>query len=382
MKSLAILGSTGSIGTQTLEVVKRFPGSFSVFLLSAAGSKTSLLREQIRIFAPRIVYVASKEVAKSLSREFSSCGVTVLSNEDELSQIVAQREVDVLVAASSGISALPIILSAIRAKKTIALANKEVMVCAGELVRNLVKQTGARLLPVDSEHNAIFQCLQEKPLEEVSRVILTASGGPFLNKTLDDLKEVSVKDVLNHPTWTMGPKITVDSSTLVNKGLELIEARWLFDCAPDKLEAVIHPSSSVHGMVEWIDGHVHMVMNRPSMLYPIQHVLTLDEGRKGGSFDFWNFKEPFSLDFSPIDETKFLGFSLAKRAIQQGLSMPCFFNAANEVLVNRFLRGEISWKQITTKLSDLMDSHNPIPCSSLESILEVDQEAGLLASQA
>ncbi|WP_213357780.1 1-deoxy-D-xylulose-5-phosphate reductoisomerase [Chlamydiifrater phoenicopteri] len=379
MKNLAVLGSTGSIGTQTLEVVRRFPTSLSVFLLSAAGNKLDLLREQIKTFSPKVVYVASKERARALANEFSS--LSVLCDENELTQVVAQKEVDILVAASSGISALPVILSAIQSKKTIALANKEVMVCAGELVRNLVKKTGARLLPVDSEHNAIFQCLQEKPLEEVSRIILTASGGPFLNKSLDELEKVSIKDVLNHPTWTMGPKVTVDSSTLVNKGLELIEARWLFDCPIEKLEAVVHPSSSVHGMVEWIDGHVHMVMNRPSMLYPIQHVLTLDEGRKKGSLNFWNFKESFSLDFSPIDEQKFLGFALAKRAIQQGLSMPCFFNAANEVLVKRFLRGEISWKQITTKLSDLMDVHDPTPCSSLESILEVDREAGLLASR-
>ncbi|MBQ8498407.1 1-deoxy-D-xylulose-5-phosphate reductoisomerase [Chlamydia sp.] len=378
MKRLALIGSTGSIGKQVLQVVRAIPDTFIVETLAAYGRNQEKLVAQIKEFMPRIVAVREEVTYKKLRKLFPH--IEILLGEEGLVAVASESSLDMIIVASSGIDALPAVIAAIQKKKTIALANKETLVAAGELVTTLAKENHVQILPIDSEHNALFQCLEGKDSSRIKKLLLTASGGPLRNKSKKELQTVTLQEVLQHPVWDMGPKITVDSSTLVNKGLEIIEAFWLFGLESVEIDAVIHPQSLVHGMVEFCDGTIISVMNPPSMLFPIQHVLTFPDcypSLRSGL----DFRERQILEFFPIDEERFPSIRLAKQVLCEKGSSGCFFNGANEGLVQRFLAGEIAWHQILPKLQVLMDKHTVRPCLSLEEVIQIDSEARALACE-
>lgn len=338
----------------------------------AAYSNVELLMEQILRFQPKIACIYLEAHYQQLKTKFPD--IRIVTGMEGLLEVASYEEADFVVMAIVGLSALKPTLAAIEAGKTIGLASKEVLVSAGELVMALCAKKGVKLLPIDSEHSAIFQCLDQKPAREVRRIILTASGGPFRDWSAEQLEKITVTQALAHPKWKMGPKITIDSSTLMNKGLEMIEARWLFDLSPEKIDVVIHPQSLVHSFVEFIDGSLLAQISEPDMVFPIQYALTYPERIEGlfKPFDFcanqqWHFYQP--------DQTKFLALTLAYEAMQMGKSAPTFLNGANEVLVDRFLKKEISWLSISQILEKLLDRHQKIQLDSLETILNVDREA-------
>ncbi|EPP36811.1 1-deoxy-D-xylulose-5-phosphate reductoisomerase [Chlamydia avium] len=378
MKHLAIFGSTGSIGRQTLSIVRSFPDAFKVVALAAYGNNKDIFFDQIREFSPSIISVYDQQLYYEILQEFPRAQVFL--GEEGLIAAATAQELDTVVAASSGIAALSAIIEAIKAGKVLALANKEVLVSAGEIITGIIRQYQTKVLPIDSEHNALYQCLEGRDPSEVRKLILTASGGPLFRKSKKELAHVTLQDVLNHPIWNMGEKITVDSSTLINKGLEIIEAYWLFGLENTEIDAIIHPQSLIHGMVEFTDGTVLSVMNPPSMLFPIQHVLTAPK-RYSSPCPGMDFSKSHALEFFPIDEEKFPSIRLARQVLSDRGSSGAFFNAANEVLVYRFLRGEIAWCDILNKLSKLMENYKAFACSSLEDILEIDKEARVFAQE-
>lgn len=371
MKKIAVLGSTGSIGKSTLRIVQHLSDSLKVVAL-AAGSNSELLAEQIRLFNPEIVCLYDKEKAAALQSSFPA--LHVVAGEEGLQEVASYSSVDFVVMAIVGMRALKPTIHAIEAKKTIGLASKEVLVSAGEYISTLATQKGASLLPIDSEHSAIFQCLEGRSLQEIRRVILTASGGPFRSSSLEELKNVTVEEALAHPTWNMGHKVTIDCSTLINKGLEMIEARWFFNLPPEKIEVVVHPQSLIHSFIEFIDGSILAQINEPNMIYPIQYALTYPN-RKKGMFPPFDFLKNNQLTFFPPDLEKFPALRLAQESMTAGKSYPAYLNAANEVLVDRFLRREISWSAISFLLAKLLNKHQALPAESLETILSIDQEA-------
>lgn len=333
----------------------------------AAKSNIDLLERQAREFSPKLVAVYEPEAALELQKRIPQ--IPVLAGMDGLKAVASLREADFTMLAMTGSVGLIPAIAAIEAGKEIGLANKEVLVCAGELISDLARKKGVPLLPVDSEHSALFQCLKGEKKEQVRRLILTASGGPFRNWT--DLSQITPDDALAHPNWRMGPKVTVDCSTLINKGLEMIEARWLFDIEPGRIEAVIHPQSRIHSCVEFIDGSMMAQMSDPDMILPIQYALTYPE-RRAGLMPPYDFLKNGTLTFFPPDKEKFRCLQLAMDAMKAGQSYPCFLNAANEVLVDRFLKKKISWIEIGTKLEKLISSHKAQNLLTLEAILEVD----------
>ena len=367
MKRIAILGSTGSIGRDALEVAKHL-GCEIVAL--AAHSDIDLLEEQA-------LYDEAK--ARELQRRLP--GVRVVSGQTGLIEVATHEEADFLISAIVGMAGLVPTLKGIEAGKTVGLANKEALVAAGELMMEAAKKSGTQILPIDSEHSAIFQCLQGERLSDIKRIILTASGGPFLNFSEEQLKKVSVRDALNHPTWKMGKKISVDSSTLMNKGLEVIEASLLFSLPIDAIEVVIHPQSLVHSFVECIDGSLLAQMGVHDMKGPIQYALTYPNREKGivSCIDFTKYSK---LEFFPPEWKKFPCLGLAYEAAKTGGTLPCFMNGANEVLVERFLAGELHWNEIGKKLERLLSAHRSVTQESLEMLLEVDKEARTLAKKA
>jgi 1-deoxy-D-xylulose-5-phosphate reductoisomerase len=371
MKKIAVLGSTGSIGTNTLRVVEHLSNSFQITAL-AAHSQSDLLAQQIAKVKPEIACLYQTEKASELQRQFPK--VKIVTGDEGLEEIVTHTSVDYVVMAIVGLRALKPTIRAIQAGKTIGLASKEVLVSAGEYISTLAKEKGVPLLPIDSEHSALFQCLEGKNLKEIRRVILTASGGPFRQYTKEALDKVTVDEALAHPTWKMGPKVTIDSSTLMNKGLEMIEARWLFDFPPEKIEVVIHPQSLVHSFIEFIDGSMLAQVNEPHMIYPIQYALTYP-ARKPSLFPPFDFIKNGHFTFTPPDFDRFPALKLAKEAMAVGKSTPAYLNAANEILVDRFLKKEISWKSISSKLEKLIERHRVRSAESLEAILSVDFEA-------
>lgn len=371
MKKIALLGSTGSIGKSTLRIVQHLPDSFRITAL-AAHSNHQLLAEQIEQFQPEMACIYMPEKAAELKRRFPQ--VRIVTGDEGLAEIVASDRVDYVVMAIVGMRALKPTIQAIEAKKAIGLASKEVLVSAGEYISNLAKKNQISFLPIDSEHSAIFQCLEGRNHQEIRRVILTASGGPFRKHSREQLNAVTVDEALAHPTWNMGPKVTVDSSTLVNKGLEMIEARWFFDLPPEKIEVIIHPQSIVHSFVEFIDGSIIAQINEPNMIYPIQYALTYPE-RKVGIFPPFDFLKNSQLTFFSPDLEKFPALRLAQESLKMGKSWPAYFNAANEILVERFLKKEIPWNAIAALLEKLLARHQAIPTESLEAILSVDQLA-------
>lgn len=370
MKKIAILGSTGSIGTQTLEVV-RANGDLQVTALSA-GSNISMLEEQIREFKPIYAVVYEEEKAKELKIKVADTDVKVLSGMEGLLTIASMKESDILVTAIVGMIGIRPTIAAIKAKKDIALANKETLVTAGHIIMKLAKEYGVNILPVDSEHSAIFQCLNGERHREIDKLLITASGGPFRGRTKEQLQNVTVADALKHPNWAMGRKITIDSSTLVNKGLEVMEAKWLFDVSFDKIEVVVQPQSVIHSMIQFVDGGIMAQLGTPDMRLPIQYALYYPERRPldGERLDFAKLK---NLTFEAPDVENFPALSMAYEAGRIGGSMPTVFNAANERAVAKFLDEKIAYLEIIEIIKECMKQHKVIGEPTVEEILETER---------
>lgn len=372
MKNIGILGSTGSIGTQTLDVVRSHPGDFCVTALSA-GSNIELLEKQIREFSPKIAAVGSEELAKELRVRVADRDVQVLSGMEGLLEMAVQPEMEILVTAIVGMIGIRPTMEAIRAGKDIALANKETLVTAGHLIMPLAKEHQVRILPVDSEHSAIFQCLHGEEHRAVEKLLITASGGPFRGRSRSELAGVTLQDALKHPNWSMGQKITIDSATLVNKGLEVMEAKWLFGIDLDQIQVVVQPQSIIHSMVEFCDGAVMAQLGTPDMRLPIQYALYYPERRylEGERLDFRRLTQ---ITFEEPDMETFEGLPLALRAARAGGSMPTVFNAANERAVAKFLKGDIRFLDIYEIIRASMERHPVIPEPGLEEVLQTEQE--------
>ena len=369
MKKIAILGSTGSIGTQTLEVV-RANGDIEVLGI-AAGSNIRLLEEQIREFHPRLAAVWSEEKARELKLRVADTDTRVVSGMDGLLEVSIMADTDILVTAIVGMIGLRPTIEAIKAGKDIALANKETLVTAGHIIMPLAEENHVSILPVDSEHSAIFQSLQGNEGKSIHKILLTASGGPFRGKKEEELLEVRVEDALKHPNWTMGQKITIDSSTMVNKGLEVIEAKWLFGVSVDRVQVVVQPQSIIHSMVEYVDGAIMAELGTPDMKLPIQYALYYPERRylAGDRVDFWSLGK---LEFAKPDMDTFYGLKLAYEAGEKGGSLPTVFNAANELAVRQFLNREIKYLEIVEIIEDCMRAHQNIENPTLEQILDTE----------
>jgi 1-deoxy-D-xylulose-5-phosphate reductoisomerase len=373
MKRLAILGSTGSIGMNTLDIVRQFPERFEVISLSA-GLNTQLLKQQILQFRPKVVSVLNKALSEALRRELLKASVEVVHGVEGLIQVATHPEVDLVVSAIVGAVGLIPTLSAIKTGKTIALANKEPLVMAGKIVMEEAKRNHAQILPVDSEHSAIFQSLLGHQKEDIRRLILTASGGPFLNLPMARLREVTVKEALNHPHWEMGKKITIDSASLMNKGLEVIEAHWLFNVPVEKIAVQIHPQSVVHSMVEYIDGSIVAQMGIADMRIPISYALSFPHRLKL-NLPPLDLYQRGALTFFPPDLERFPCLKLAYRSIEIGETMPAILNAANEIAVNAFLEGSVKFTEIPLLLQRVMEEHEVKPLHTIEDILRADHWA-------
>jgi 1-deoxy-D-xylulose-5-phosphate reductoisomerase len=370
VKRLAILGSTGSIGQSALAVVSAHPTRLAVVAL-AAGDNAERLAEQTRTFAPLIVGMGTPQAAERFRSAVGSLSPDIVTGEDGLIAVATHRDVDIVICASSGTTALRAVLAAIDAGKTIALANKEVLVMAGELVMAAARRTGAMILPVDSEHNAIHQCLHARPLDEVRRLILTASGGPFRGWTDEDLQRVDPVLALKHPTWQMGRKITIDSATLMNKGLEVIEARWLFGVEADRIDVLVHPQSIVHSMVEFRDGSVIAQLGVTDMRLPIQYACSYPD-RWGGALPRLDLAKAGRLDFLEPAHDRFPCLGLAYRALREGGTAPVVLNAANEVAVASFLDGRLAFTAIPMVIERTLNAHQAESVLTLELIRQVD----------
>ncbi|MCI8782349.1 MAG: 1-deoxy-D-xylulose-5-phosphate reductoisomerase [Dorea sp.] len=369
MKKIAILGSTGSIGTQTLEVVRE-NGDIEVCGI-AAGSNIGLLEEQVRMFRPRLAAVWSEEKAKELKTRISDTDTRVVSGMDGLLEVSTLKETEIIVTAIVGMIGIRPTIEAIKAGKDIALANKETLVTAGHIIMPLAKENHVSILPVDSEHSAIFQSLQGNERKTLHKILLTASGGPFRGKKEEDLLEIRVEDALRHPNWAMGQKITIDSSTMVNKGLEVIEAKWLFGVDVDQVQVVVQPQSIIHSMVEYVDGAVMAQLGTPDMKLPIQYALYYPKRRylPGDRVDFWSLGK---LEFEKPDMDTFYGLKLAYDAGRKGGTLPTVFNAANELAVRQFLNREIKYLEIVEIIEDCMQVHRNIENPSLQEILDTE----------
>lgn len=370
MKKIAILGSTGSIGTQTLEVVRENKDIEVLGL--AAGNNIKLLEEQIREFKPRLAAVWKEEKAKELRENIKDLNVKVVSGMEGLIEVAVLEEAEILVTAIVGMIGIRPTIEAIKAGKDIALANKETLVTAGHIIMPLAKEYQVAILPVDSEHSAIFQSLQGSNHSELHKILLTASGGPFRGRKREELVNIQVEDALKHPNWEMGRKITIDSSTLVNKGLEVIEAKWLFDVDIEQIEVVVHPQSIIHSMVEYVDGAIIAELGTPDMKLPIQYALYYPE-RRYLSGERVNFASLSQLTFEKPDMETFYGLRLAFEAGKEGGSLPTVFNAANELAVSKFLNRKIGYLQIPEIIEVCMRNHKNILNPSVEEILQTEK---------
>jgi len=372
MKRVVLLGSTGSIGTSACKVIQDLLEDIQLVGL-AAGRNVSLLREQVEEFNPSAISVMNHEAANELTKEYQGTP-KVFCGADGLVQLATMKEADIVLIAIVGTAGLQPALAAIRAGKDIAVASKEILVMAGETVMNDASKHGVKVLAVDSEHSAIFQCLEDKPTESVKHLWLTASGGPFRNKPTEGFGGITVEQALKHPSWEMGPKITIDSATLFNKGLEMIEARWLFDIEMSRVKVIIHPQSVIHSMVEFVDGSMLAQLSTPDMCLPIQYALTYPD-RASSDRVQTNLAEIGRLDFEEPDTERFPSLNLARRAGEEGGTLPAVLNAANEVAVEAFCNREIEFTAITKIVADTMDAHKLISAPTLEEILEADSWA-------
>lgn len=371
MKNISLIGSTGSIGTQSLEVIENSDNLRAVAL--TANSNVELLAQQIRRFNPQFACIADKNRYADLKSAVADLPVKISSGYEGLIEASTLSECDTVLTAIVGNAGLELTVEAIKARKNIALANKETLVTAGELIMPMCKEFGVSLLPVDSEHSAIFQCLNGENRGEISKIILTASGGPFYGKTVNELKDVTVKDALNHPNWSMGSKITIDSATLMNKGLEMIEAKWLFDVEIDDIQPVIHRQSIIHSAVEFVDGSVIAQMGMPDMRLPISYALNYPKRVKSISKPM-NIFDIGNLTFDKPDTDTFKCLSLAIRAVESGKTLPAVMNGANEAAVDLFLKGKIGFLQIADAVESAMNNHTPENVS-IDTVLKADKEA-------
>ena len=369
MKKIALLGSTGSIGTQTLDVVRHYPNDFQVTAL-AASSNITRLEEQRREFKPKMAVVFNEAKALELKHNIRDLEVEVLSGMDGLLAAATEESADIVLTAVVGMIGIRPTIAAIEAGKDIALANKETLVTAGHLIMPLAKEKGVKILPVDSEHSAIFQCLQGENRGQIHKILLTASGGPFRGRTLDQMRDIQVEDALKHPNWVMGRKITIDSATMVNKGLEVIEARWLFDVGLDQIQVVVHPESVIHSAVEFDDSAVIAQLGTPDMRLPIQYAL-FDRKPLGG--EWLDLFKLGTLHFEQPNLEVFRGLQLAYDALNIGGSMPTVFNAANEMAVAKFLDRKIKFLDIPEIIGEAMEKHTAVKSPSLDAILDTEK---------
>jgi len=371
-KKIALLGSTGSIGLQTLQVVDMFPDQFKIVSIAAGGSRIDIIEKQIIKYKPQIVSITNEESAKKIKSKFASQEIKVFSGLEGVVEAAVMEDVDIVVAAISGAAGLVPTLAAIKSGKDIALANKETLVAAGGLVMEEVRKNGVNLLPVDSEHSAVFQCLVPEHIKAVASLVLTASGGPFRGYSLDALKDITPEQALKHPNWSMGSKISIDSATLMNKGLEVIEAHWLFGLDYSKIEVVVHPQSIIHSMVRYGDGSILAHLGYPDMRIPIQFALTYPE-RWGNTLEQLDFAQIGTLTFENPDRLGFPSLELAYYAGKEGGIMPAILNAANEMAVEMFLNGQIKFLQIPQLVEMALTKSQQIVDPSLEDILEADK---------
>lgn len=369
-RSIVVLGSTGSIGTQTLEVCKWHQGDTEVVGL-AAGRNIDVLEGQVRAFCPRIVGIADSDAALAFKDRVSDLRIEIVSGKDAASEVASYEDADLAVCSIVGMEGLIPTLKAIESGKTIALATKEALVSAGQIVMDAASGRGVKVLPIDSEHSAIFQCLQGNDIAGVKRLILTASGGPFLRLSKEEMETVTPKEALRHPTWSMGPKVTIDSATLMNKSLELIEARWLFGVSPGKISAVIHRQSVVHSMVEFVDGSILAQLGSQDMRLAIQYALCYPH-RVEGHCDKLDLIEVGSLTFEEPDLERFPALRLGYEALRVGGTLPCVMNAANEEAVRLFLGEYIGFGDIARLVEETMQNHEVLEASSLEQVLAAD----------
>ncbi|MBX3427262.1 MAG: 1-deoxy-D-xylulose-5-phosphate reductoisomerase [Pirellulales bacterium] len=372
-KRVAVFGSTGSIGASALEVIEASGGALQAIALSA-HSRVDELAAQAKRFRPRWIIASNPEAAVRLDRKKLPRNCELLVGPEALTKVAQHADVDVLLAGIVGRAGLESTWAALEHGKTVALANKETMVMAGELVSRLVAEKGGRLLPVDSEHSALFQALQSGSTEEVARLVLTASGGPFKNWPLHELQQITVAEALAHPTWTMGPKITIDSATMMNKALEIVEARWLFGVSAEKIEVVIHPQSVVHSLVEFVDGSVVAQMSPPDMRLPIQYALHYPE-RVAGVARRIDWRQPFRLEFEPPDRDRFPAIALGEEAARAGGSAGAVLNAANEAAVAQFLEGDLHFTEIVPACRSVLKAHQFESRPTLEQLCQLDRWA-------
>ncbi len=368
MKNLAILGSSGSIGKNALWVAERFPEELNIFALSV-NTDTAALADQVERYKPKIVCIADREAAACFKPEANDTELVV--GEEGLERIAAHPDVDITVNAVSGFAGLRSTLAAAKAGKRIALANKESMVAGGDLVNAAAAANNAEIIPIDSEHSAIFQCLKAGRASEIRRLILTSSGGPFRSLPKEKFSGITVDQALAHPTWNMGKKITIDSATLMNKGLEIIEAVYLFGLKSERVDVVIHPQSVVHSMVEFIDGSIIAQMSRPDMRLPIQYALFYPERREMGEADL-GFDKKFALDFEPPDEDRFPSLRLAREALNKGKTAPAIYNAANEIAVESFLNGKIGFTDISEIVEHALNNTEISKPDNIDSLILAD----------
>lgn len=371
MKKISLLGSTGSIGTQTLDVIRLNKEKFSVEAM-ACGNNIELFSKQIEEFNPKLVAISSEEGAKELSRRFPN--IHVAYGQDGLIEVATFDESNLLVNSVMGMKGMIPTYEAIRAGKEVALANKETLVAAGEIIMAEARNNQVRILPIDSEHSAIFQCLQGKS-NKIKRIILTASGGPFRNYSLEQLNNVTLEDALNHPNWSMGKKITIDSATMMNKGLEVIEAKWLFDVTLDDIQVHVHPQSIVHSAVEFEDCSIIAQMGMPDMKVPISYAVTYPDRIYCGGQSLDLFTKGANLTFEPVDLNIFKCLKFAYEASRHGKSYPALLNGANEQLVEEFLNGRIRFIEIQETLEEILEEHNPIDIKTVDDVVSIDRIA-------
>jgi len=378
-RHIAILGSTGSIGTQALEVVRELPDLFEIEVLTA-NKNADLLIKQALEFKPNSIVITDESLFETVSEALRNEPIKVFAGVEAICQVVEMESIDIVLTALVGFSGLKPTLSAIQAGKNIALANKETLVIAGDIITKAASEKGVNIYPVDSEHSAIFQCLTGEFHNKIEKIYLTASGGPFRGKTKKELEHISVTQALKHPNWTMGAKVTIDSASLMNKGLEVIEAKWLFNLLPDQIEVVIHPQSIIHSMVQFQDGSIKAQLGIPDMKLPIQYAFTYPQ-RAQNSFKRFSVEDYSLLSFEKPDLSTFKNLALAYQALKKGGNMPCILNAANEIAVERFLKGEIGFNQMPDLIEQCMEEIAFIEQAKLEDYIQTDTHTRLLAEE-
>lgn len=377
-KKIALLGSTGSIGTQALQVIEAHPERFEAYILTA-NNRVERLIEQARKFQPEIVVITNEEKYNTLKNALADLPIKVYTGKDALCEVVEDEQVDIVLTAMVGFAGLRPTIRAIKAHKTIALANKETLVVAGDLINRLVEENKVAILPVDSEHSAIFQCLSGEGANKIEKILLTASGGPFLHFPIEKLANVNKDQALHHPTWTMGAKITIDSASMMNKGFEMIEAKWLFGVSPEQIEIVVHPQSVIHSMIQFEDGTVKAQLGVPDMRLPIQYAFSYPE-RLHSNFGRLDFFKLADLTFERPDTTRFRNLQLAFDAIHKGGNIPCAMNAANEIVNLAFRQDKLKFLDMSDIIEKVMDKTSFISKPTYEDYIETDKEARAIAS--